>query len=55
MSQLRTEDGRTVDETYTAIIYNSSEGTCEMMDVPNDLIDAAPSYEGNIGFICEYD
>lgn len=50
-----TEDGRTVDETYTAIIYNSSEGICEMMDVPNDLIDAAPSYEGNIGFICEYD
>lgn len=50
-----TEDGRIIEELYTAIMYDQSINSYVMMDVPNDLIDAAPSYSGNIGYICEYD
>lgn len=48
-----TEDGRTVDENYTCFL--KIDGNYYLMDVPSDIIDAAPSYSGKVGFICEFD
>ena len=50
-----TEDGRTVDENYGAVLYRSNEQELRLMDVPNDMLDAAPSYNNIIGYIIEYE
>ena len=50
-----TESGEEVDEEYVALIYRSADGRCYLNDVPEDILAAAPSYEGKIGYICEYD
>ena len=50
-----TEDGRTVVEPYVAMLYSDSQGTCFLLDVPSNLLDAAPSYSGHIGYICEFE
>ena len=50
-----TEDGRTVDE-YCIVVapYNTQYGVrYVLMDVPDDTLDAAPSYSGKLGFILE--
>lgn len=49
-----TEDGRTVDENYGAVLYRTDEESLRLMDVPNDMLDAAPSYNNIIGYIIEY-
>lgn len=48
-----TDDGRTVDEPYVAMFYRESDGRFYLMDVPDDMLDAASCYENHIGFICE--
>lgn len=50
-----TEDGRTVDEPYMCIAPYIQDGytTYGFMDIPNDTIDAAPTYAGNVGYILE--
>lgn len=50
-----TEDGREVDEEYVVMIYRKAEDRYFLNDVPNDILDAAPSYAGNVGYICEYE
>ena len=50
-----TEDGREVKEEYVCILYRSADGRCYLNDVPEDILSAAPSYRGRIGYICEYD
>lgn len=53
-----TEDGRTVDESYVCICAFMTSGgyyDYELMDVPNDMIDAAPTYANNVGYIIEYE
>lgn len=50
-----TEDGREVKEEYVAILYRTADGRCYLNDVPEDILSAAPSYAGRIGYICEYD
>lgn len=50
-----TEDGREVEEEYVSILYRSADGRCYLNDVPEDILSAAPSYGGRIGYICEYD
>lgn len=53
-----TEDGRTVDESYVclcAFFVSDNYYNYELMDIPNDTIDAAPTYAGNIGYIIEYE
>lgn len=49
-----TEDGETVEENYVDLFYRSSEKRCVLNDVPEDMLKAAPSYAGKIGYICEY-
>lgn len=49
------EDGRRVKEEYVCILYRSADGRCYLNDVPEDILSAAPSYAGRIGYICEYD
>ena len=50
-----TEDGVEVAEDYVVLIYRKSDGRCYLNDVPDDILSAAPSYSGKIGYICEYD
>ncbi|MCI8418080.1 MAG: hypothetical protein HFI33_11415 [Lachnospiraceae bacterium] len=50
-----TEDGREVEEDYVVLMYSRVDKRYYMYDVPDDILDAAPSYKGNIGYICEYD
>lgn len=50
-----TADGRIVDETYIDMFYLKSEDRFVFNDVPEDLIDAAPSYKGRIAYIIEYE
>ena len=52
----KTEDGRTVNEDKMCVLVTDNNGykNFEAMDVPNDIIDAAASYKGKVGFICEY-
>lgn len=47
-----TEDGRTVTEDRVCIL-NIDSGYY-LMDVPNDMIDAAPSYSSHVGFVVEF-
>ena len=48
-----TDDGRTVDEPYVALFYKESDNRFYLMDVPNDMLDAASCYKDHIGYICE--
>ena len=50
-----TEDGREVDEDCVMLFYEADNDRCYIKDVPNDVLSAAPSYRGRIGYICEYD
>ncbi|MCM1304671.1 MAG: C-type lectin domain-containing protein [Lachnospiraceae bacterium] len=50
-----TEDGREVREGYVVLFYRRSDGRCYLNDVPDDILDAAPSYAGRVGYICEYE
>ncbi len=50
-----TEDGREVEESCLVMMYNKEDGRYYLNDVPDDMLDAAPSYKGNTGYICEYD
>lgn len=50
-----TEDGREVEEDCLVIMYNKEDGRYYLNDVPDDMLDAAPSYWGNVGYICESD
>ena len=50
-----TEDGQEVEEEYVVLMYKRAEGKYYFNDVPNDILAAAPSYQGIVGYICEYD
>ena len=50
-----TEDGIEVDEDYVVLFYRKSDERCYLNDVPDDILSAAPSYRGRVGYICEYD
>lgn len=50
-----TEDGVEVDEDYVVLFYRKADGRCYLNDVPDDILSAAPSYAGKVGYICEYD
>lgn len=50
-----TETGVEVREDSVVLIYSNSDKRCYIDDVPNDILSAAPSYSGKIGYICEYD
>lgn len=50
-----TEDGEEVDEDYVVLFYRKSDERCYLNDVPNDILSAAPSYAGKVGYICEYE
>ena len=49
------EDGRELDEKYVCMLYLSSYGRAFLNDVPDMILDAAPSYKGIVGYICEFD
>lgn len=51
----QTEDGRTVKEYCVMLLYRSEDDRCYIMDMPEDILSAFPSYTGKIGYICEYD
>ena len=48
-----TDDGRIVDEPYVAMFYKESDNEFYLMDVPDDMLDAASSYKDHIGCIVE--
>ena len=50
-----TEDGRELEEDFCAALYRDSEQELRLMDVPGDMLDAAPSYNGIVGYIIEYE
>lgn len=50
-----TEDGVEVDEDCVVIFYRKAGERCYLNDVPDDILSAAPSYAGKVGYICEYD
>lgn len=50
-----TEDGQEVKEEYVVLMYKRAEGKYYFNDVPNAILAAAPSYQGIVGYICEYD
>lgn len=50
-----TEDGTEVEEEYVVLLYRQADDRCYLNDVPNDILSAAPSYAGRVGYICEYD
>lgn len=50
-----TEDGVEVDEDYVVLFYRKADERCYLNDVPDDILSAAPSYAGKVGYICEYD
>lgn len=50
-----TEEGVEVDEDYVVMFYRKSEERCYLNDVPDDILSAAPSYRGRVGYICEYE
>ncbi len=50
-----TESGEEVEERYVVLFYRSSAQRAYLNDVPNDILAAAPSYVGKVGYICEYD
>lgn len=50
-----TESGVEVREDVVVLFYREKDGRCYLNDVPNDILEAAPSYAGRIGYICEYE
>lgn len=50
-----TESGEEIEETCLILFYRTSDERAYLNDVPNDILAAAPSYAGRIGYICEYD
>ena len=50
-----TEDGVEVDEDYVVLFYRKADDRCYLNDVPDDILSAAPSYAGKVGYICEYE
>ena len=50
-----TEDGVEVDEDCVVIFYRKADERCYLNDVPDDILSAAPSYAGKVGYVCEYD
>lgn len=50
-----TESGEEVEERYVVLFFRSSDGRGYLNDVPDDILAAAPSYAGRVGYICEYD
>lgn len=50
-----TESGEEVDEDYVVLFYRKSDERCYLNDVPDDILSAAPSYTGRVGYICEYE
>ena len=50
-----TESGVEVREDYVVLFYQEKDGRCYLNDVPNDILEAAPSYAGRVGYICEYE
>ena len=50
-----TESGVEVNEDYVVLFYRGKDGRCYLNDVPNDILEAAPSYAGRVGYICEYE
>lgn len=50
-----TESGVEVSEDFVVLFYQEKDGRCYLNDVPNDILEAAPSYAGRIGYICEYE
>jgi len=50
-----TESGQEVDEDYVVLFYRKSDDKFYLNDVPNDILSAAPSYSGKVGYICEYE
>lgn len=50
-----TESGVEVWEDYVVLFYQESDNRCYLGNVTNDIIEAAPSYAGRVGYICEYE
>lgn len=50
-----TESGEEIDEDCVALFYRESDNRCYLNDVPEDILLAAPSYSGRVGYICEYE
>ncbi|MDE5587515.1 MAG: C-type lectin domain-containing protein [Acetatifactor sp.] len=50
-----TESGAEVSEDYVVLFYRGKDDRCYLGDVPNDILEAAPSYAGKVGYICEYE
>ena len=50
-----TESGVEVREEYVVLFDREKDGRCYLNDVPNDILEAAPSYAGRVGYICEYE
>lgn len=50
-----TESGVEVRGNYVVLFYREKDGWCYLKDVPSDLLEAAPSYAGRVGYICEYE
>ncbi|MDE6606658.1 MAG: C-type lectin domain-containing protein [Lachnospiraceae bacterium] len=48
------EDGVEVNEEYVVLLYRKSDGKYYLNDVPDNILAAAPSYAGKVGYICEY-
>ena len=51
----KTESGDTVKENRTAMFIVKDDYQLVMMDVPDDILSAAPSYSGHLSFIVEYE
>ena len=50
-----TESGVEVHEDYVVLFYQGKDNRCYLNDVPNDILEATPSYAGRVGYICEYE
>lgn len=48
------EDGVEVKEEYVVLFYRNSDKSYYLNDVPDDILAAAPSYKGKVGYICEF-
>lgn len=48
------EDGREVQEGVAAVTYSTENERYCLSDMPDNLLEARPSYAGKIGYICEY-
>lgn len=48
------QDGN-LKELYMDLFFSNAEKRFVWNDVPNDMLQADPSYAGKLGYICEYD